>query len=40
MSSSLNDMLPMVITIEDSDEERRSKSEFSTDERTNYGTDI
>ena len=40
MSSNLNDMLPMVITIEDSDEERRSKSEFSTDEGTNYGNDI
>ena len=31
MSLSLNDMLPMVITIEDCDEEKRSKSEFSTD---------
>ena len=30
----------MVITIEDFDEERRSKSELSTDEGTNYGTDI
>ena len=31
MSLSLNDMLPMVITIEDCDEEKRSKSELSTD---------
>ena len=31
MSLSLNDMLPMVITIEDCDEEKRSKSKFSTD---------
>ena len=40
MSSSLNNKLPMVIKIEDSDEEKRSKSKFSTDEGTNYGTDI
>ena len=40
MSSSLNDTLPMVITLEDSDEERRSKTEFSIDEGTNHDTDI
>ena len=31
MSLSLNDMQPMVITIEDCDEEKRSKSELWTD---------
>ena len=40
MSSSLNDMLPMVITIEDCDEKKRSKTESATDKGTNYGTDI